>query len=179
LICFLLETTGSDMSTEQENISLQITLVLDRLRSAFNTGNIFRLAEGTAVKEILCCSYTPSPPHPRLEKTAKGTDKTVPFRNFEKTVDAVRALKQEGVHVVAVEAVEDSPFVWDYPFTFPLALVLGNEALGVDEEVLKECDGVVRLPMLGEKSSVNVANCAAAVLYNILEHYQYRKDTGS
>ena len=167
------------MSTEQENISLQITLVLDRLRSAFNTGNIFRLAEGTAVKEILCCSYTPSPPHSRLEKTAKGTDKTVPFRNFEKTVDAVRALKQEGVHVVAVEAVEDSPFVWDYPFTFPLALVLGNEALGVDEEVLKECDGVVRLPMLGEKSSVNVANCAAAVLYNILEHYQYRKDTGS
>ena len=158
---------------------LQIKLVLDRLRSAFNTGNIFRLADGTAVEEILCCSYTPAPPHPRLEKTAKGTDKSVPCRCFEKTVDAVRTLKKEGYSVVAVEALEDAPLVWDHSFTFPLALVLGNEALGVDEEVLKECDAVVRLPMLGVKGSVNVANCAAAVLYNILEHYQYGKDIRS
>lgn len=166
------------MDTDRET-PLQIVLVLDRLRSAFNTGNIFRLAEGTGVQEILCCSYTPAPPHPRLEKTAKGTDKTIPSRCFEKTIDAVRALKKEGYSVVAVEAVEEAPFVWDHSFTFPLALVLGNEALGVDEAVLRECDSVVRLPMRGTKSSVNVANCAAAVLYNILERYQYKKGSGS
>lgn len=167
------------MTETQTQERCQITLVLDRLRSAFNTGNIFRLAEGTGVKEILCCAYTPAPPHPRLEKTAKGTDKTVPCRCFANTVDAVRALQKEGVKVIAVEAVEGAPYVWDHDFTFPAALVLGNEALGVDEEVLKLCDGVVRLPMLGSKSSVNVANCAAAVLYNILERYEYRKEVRS
>lgn len=49
---------------------LEITWALDRLRRAFNTGNIFRLAEATGVKEAICCGYTPAPPHPRLAQTA-------------------------------------------------------------------------------------------------------------
>lgn len=151
----------------------EITLVLDRLRSAFNTGNIFRLAEAVSVKEILCCGYTPAPPHPRLEKTAKGTDKTVPSRCFAETLEAVRELKKQGVTVIAVENTPEAEYVWDHSFQFPLALVLGNEALGVDPVVLAECDGVISLPMKGDKTSVNVGNCAAAVLYSIIGKYQY------
>ncbi len=148
-------------------------MVLDRLRSAFNTGNIFRLADAAGVKEVVCCGYTPAPPHPRLEKTAMGADKLVKSRSVGSTLEAVRELKKEGVSVVAVEVSEHAEYVWDYPFRFPLALVLGNEALGVDPDVLAECDGVVSLPMAGAKTSVNVGNCAAAVLYAILGKYQY------
>ena len=64
--------------------------------------------------------------------------------------------------------------VWDYDCRFPLALVFGNEALGVDPEAGAECDGIVSLPMFGAKTSVNVGNCAAAVLYSIIEKYQFR-----
>ncbi len=153
--------------------SLEITLVLDRLRSAFNTGNIFRLADACGVKEVICCGYTPAPPHPRLEKTAMGADRWVKSRSIVDTLDAVRELKSEGISVVAVENSENSKLLWDYSFRFPLALVLGNEALGVDSRVLAECDGVVSLPMAGAKTSINVGNCAAAVLYSILGKYQY------
>lgn len=152
---------------------LEITLVLDRLRSAFNTGNIFRLADAAGVAEVVCCGYTPAPPHPRLEKTAMGADRWVRSRSVGNTLDAVRELKKAGVSVVAVETAENARYVWDYPFRFPLALVLGNEALGIDPEVLAECDGIVSLPMAGAKTSVNVGNCAAAVLYSILGKYQY------
>ena len=152
---------------------LEITLVLDRLRSAFNTGNIFRLADAAGVKEVVCCGYTPAPPHPRLEKTAMGADKLVKSRSVSSTLEAVRELKEKGVSVVAVEVSAHAEYVWDYPFRFPLALVLGNEALGVDPQVLAECDGVVSLPMAGAKTSVNVGNCAAAVLYAVLGKYQY------
>ena len=152
---------------------LEITLVLDRLRSAFNTGNIFRLADATGVGEVVCCGYTPAPPHPRLEKTAMGADRWVRSRSVSDTLEAVRQLKRKGVSVVAVETAENARYVWDYPFRFPLALVLGNEALGIDPEVLAECDGIVSLPMAGAKTSVNVGNCAAAVLYSILGKYQY------
>ena len=47
------------------------------------------------------------------------------------------------------------------------------EALGIDPRVLEQCDGVVSLPMAGAKTSVNVGNCAAAVLYAMLGKYQY------
>ena len=59
-------------------------------------------------------------------------------------------------------------FAWDKAYKFPLALVFGNEALGIDPETIKECDGVINLPMLGFKESINVGNCAAAVLYAII-----------
>ena len=48
---------------------------------------------------------------------------------------------------------------------------MGNEALGVNEETMKECDGLVALPMFGKKTSINVGNCAAAVLYAIIGKY--------
>lgn len=54
-----------------------ITIVLDRLRSAHNTGNIYRLADAIGAKEIISCGYTPFPPHAKLEKTAMGAEKYI------------------------------------------------------------------------------------------------------
>ena len=96
------------------------------------------------------------------------------FRHFDRTADAVRELKRAGCCVLAVEVSDSSMHVWDYPCCFPLALVFGNEALGVDPEVCGICDGIVSLPMFGAKTSVNVGNCAAAVLYSIIEKYEFR-----
>ena len=102
-----------------------------------------------------------------------GADRWVKSRSVGDTLDAVRELKRNGISVVAAEVSSRAEYVWDYPFRFPLALVFGNEALGVDPRVLAECDGVVSLPMAGAKTSVNVANCAAAILYSILGKYQF------
>ena len=147
----------------------EITIVLDRLRSAFNTGNIFRIADAVGAKEIIACGYTPAPPHPKLEKTAMGADKMIPCRQMPDSATAVRQLKAEGVkQVLAVECTADSVFAWDYEYESPLAIVMGNEALGIEEKTLKLCDGVISLPMFGKKESINVGNCAAAVLYAII-----------
>lgn len=147
----------------------KLTIILDRLRSAHNTGNIFRLADAVGAHEIIACGYTPAPPHPKLEKTAMGADRTVNCRTFPNSLEAVKALREEGaVQILAVETADDGIFAWDKDYEFPLALVFGNEALGIAEETLKECDGVINLPMLGFKESINVGNCAAAVLYAII-----------
>ncbi len=150
-----------------------ITLVLDRLRSAHNTGNIFRIAEAIGAKEIIGCGYTPMPPHPKLEKTAMGTDKMVPVRHCENSLEAVRMLRSEGVkQILAADYLPGSVPAWEHDYEFPMALVLGNEALGILPETLAECDGIVSLPMFGEKSSINVGNAAAAILYAIIARTQ-------
>ena len=84
--------------------------------------------------------------------------------------DAVRMLRSEGVKcVVAAEIVPGkSVFAWDYDYRFPMALVLGNEALGIAPETLEMCDGIVELPMFGRKESINVGNAAAAILYAVV-----------
>ena len=152
-----------------------ITIVLDRLRSAHNTGNIFRVAEAIGAREIIACGYTPSPPHPKLVKTAMGTDKMVPCRNFINSFEAVKTLRAEGMKkIMAVETTDNSVCAWEYEYEFPLALVFGNEALGIAEETLSICDGALSLPMFGAKSSINVGNCAAVVLYSVMAFLKKR-----
>ena len=164
------------MSDIVKNESPKVVIVLDRLRSAFNTGNIFRIAEATNATEIICCGYTPCPPHPKLSKTAMGSDEMVNYRHFETSLDAVKALKSEEFkQILVVENSETPCCAWDYDYEYPLALVFGNEALGVNEDTIKECDGIVSLPMLGEKASINVGNCAAVIMYSVLKNIQNKQ----
>ena len=151
--------------TKQEDRIFRVTLVLDRLRSAHNTGNIFRIAEALGA-DIAACGYTPCPPHPKLEKTAMGADKMVACRHFESSLEAIECLRREGVKMI-LAAEPGGSGAWEMEYEFPLAIVLGNEALGVAAETLEKVDGTVSLPMLGEKASINVGNAAAAIMYAV------------
>ncbi len=158
---------------------LPVVLVLDRLRSAFNVGNIFRLADAVGAAEVITCGYTAAPPHPKLEKTARGCDVIVPTRRAESAEEAVAELKARGCTVYAVETAASATTVWETTLRFPAAFVLGNEALGVSGGALALCDGIVRLPCRGVKNSVNVGNCAAVVLYEALRQWlDGRRDAG-
>ncbi len=153
-------------STPCKSAERSITLVLDRLRSAHNTGNIFRLAEAVGAREIIACGYTPAPPHPKLARTAMGTELLVPCRRVATSLEAVALLRREGMRqILAVDTAPGARLVWEWQFSYPLALIFGNEALGVLPETLAACDGVVMLPMFGTKTSINVGNSVAAMLY--------------
>ena len=152
---------------------MKLCLILDRLRSAHNTGNIFRIAEALGA-EIVACGYTPAPPHPKLAKTAMGTDLTVPCRTMPDAASAIRMLRSEGYRMIlAAEPGPESVFAWEKNYEFPLAVVFGNEALGVSPEALAEVDGLIGMPMLGQKASINVGNAAAAILYAVVAVTQY------
>jgi tRNA G18 (ribose-2'-O)-methylase SpoU len=56
----------------------------------------------------------------------------------------------------------------------PVALVLGNEALGIEPSVLDDCDELVEVPVFGYKNSLNVASAAAVVVFEILRQWGYR-----
>ena len=130
----------------------KICIVLDRLRSAHNTGNIFRIAEAVGAAEIIACGYTPAPPHPKLAKTAMGTDEMVPCRVMPDAVTAIETLRKEGYKMIlAAEYAPGSVFAWEKKYEFPLAIVFGNEALGVSPEALEAVDGLSLCPC-SEKS---------------------------
>lgn len=157
---------------ESQHDFIPVVLILDRLRSAHNVGNLFRLADAVRLEKVLTCGYTATPPHPKLKKTAMGTDEFVLCEHYETTPEAVLAMKAEGYEIVAVETVEQSESIWDAEFTKPTAIIFGNEALGVQEEVLALCDRFVSLPAFGLKNSINVSNCAAVVLFKAAECFK-------
>lgn len=158
-----LRTGDSDVKRLQHE--LPVKLVLDNLRSAYNVGNLFRVAEAVGAAGICACGYTAYPPHVKLEKTARGCDALVPCEHFATAEEAVQALKAEGYTVYGVETVDGAPMYWEAEINFPAAFVLGNEALGISPEALALCDGFIALPAYGAKNSINVGNCGAVILF--------------
>jgi len=160
-----------DRSVPLLSANLPVVIVLDRLRSAFNTGNVFRLAEAVRAERIVACGYTPTPSHPKLRKTARGCDAMVPCVHVRDAATAVAALRNEGYTVYGIETATTAHAVWEVRFQFPGVFLLGNEALGVSDDALSLCDELIALPCLGRKNSINVANCAAVVLYAALAQW--------
>jgi tRNA G18 (ribose-2'-O)-methylase SpoU len=150
-----------------------VTLVLDNLRSAFNVGSIFRTADTARLQRIVTCGYTAHPPHPRLDKTALGTVDFVDTAHVESTMEAVAHLQAQGVSVWALETTSASRPYTKVTYPRPVALVLGNEALGVERDVLDCCDELLEVPVFGYKNSLNVACTAAVVVYEILRQWDY------
>ncbi len=161
--------------TSAQERAKQIVVILDNLRSVFNVGSIFRSSECLALQSVYLCGITPTPEHPNLPKTAMGTSAHVPWRYFATTPEAISELKQEGFNIYALETAEGAASVFATGFDFPMALVLGNESLGISPEILALCDQIVDLPVLGWKNSLNVGVAFAVSAYQIL----FKNEAGS
>lgn len=151
---------------------LPLYFILDNLRSAFNVGSIFRTCDILRVKSLFLCGYTACPPHAKLEKTALGTIDYVPWRYFESAVDVVDYLRDRSIAVWAAETASGSVPYDEAVFPDELAIVLGNEALGVSRDVLERCDSLVEIPTRGYKNSLNVASACAVLGFKALEQME-------
>ncbi len=153
-----------------------VFVILDNLRSAFNVGSIFRTADVVLIEEVITSGITPHPPHPKLEKTAMGVLPYVPAKHFEDPVDAIEYVKEKGAFVLGVEMVPESKTIWEMEYRKPLALVLGNEALGISAEVLNLVDDIVHIPVAGYKNSLNVSVAFGIVIFEVMRQWGYGKD---
>lgn len=143
---------------------LPLTVVLDNVRSLNNIGSVFRTSDAFRVEHIALCGITATPPHREIHKTALGAEDSVAWSYHEDTVECVRTLKEKGYRVYAVEIAHDSIKLGmdAIPVGGPVALILGNEIDGVQEEVMALCDKAIEIPQYGTKHSLNVS-CAAAI----------------
>lgn len=146
----------------------QITLICDNLRSVFNIGSVFRTAECLGIGQILLCGICPTPNHSNMAKTAMGTETIVPWQYFKTTIDAIQHCRFNGYNVYALETAKDAVSVFDIHAKLPLAIVIGNESLGIEPEALKLCDEIICLPQLGWKNSLNVGVATAVTLYQLI-----------
>jgi 23S rRNA (guanosine2251-2'-O)-methyltransferase len=94
--------------------------------------------------------------------------------DWEYAESAIKVIKDlrlmiKDLKVVAVEQNEKSVSYNKYEYKLPLALIVGNESYGVLPKTLKECDGVLELPMFGVNISLNVMVSLAVVLYKVVE----------
>ncbi len=148
----------------------RVIVVLENIRSMQNVGSVFRSADAFLVEAIYLIGYTPQPPHRDIHKTALGATETVAWKYFPKTADAMAELKAEGYKIYGIEQAEGSILLQDFKRNEDdkIALIFGNEAEGVAQETLLECDGCIEIPQLGMKHSLNISVAAGVVMWELV-----------
>ena len=150
-----------------------IVVVLDNIRSMNNVGSIFRTCDAFLVERILLCGITPQPPHRDIQKTALGATESVEWKYEKNTIDAVKQLKEEGYTILSVEQTQNSLALNELKLNpdEKIALVVGNEVDGVEQNVIDISDKSVEIPQFGTKHSLNVYNSCAIVLWQVMCQY--------
>jgi tRNA G18 (ribose-2'-O)-methylase SpoU len=139
--------------------------VLDNLRSAFNVGSIFRLADCAGASEILLCGYTATPKNETLQKTSLGSWQNTKWQSFAHIKNAFAYLESLKVQIIALETAENAKNLYQMNFSQPTAFVVGNERFGLDRETLSCSHAVASLPAWGQKNSLNVSNALSIAAY--------------
>ena len=153
-----------------------VVVVLDNVRSMNNIGSVFRTCDAFRIDEIYLCGITAQPPHKDIEKTALGATQSVNWTYFETTKEAVNKLIENNYDVFAIEQVEQSIMLDEFNFCDykKIALIFGNEVLGVEQQIIDMCCGSIEIPQFGTKHSLNISVSAGIVLWQLI--YSYRKN---
>ena len=94
-----------------------------------------------------------------------GTDTLVEWEEVPKILDLVKNLRAENYNVVALETTSHALDLSKDFLAGPTAFVLGNERFGVDAEILEVCTEVRKIPLRGQKNSLNVGVATAIATY--------------
>ena len=143
-----------------EDTSCLLFGFLDNIRSSMNVGSIFRSADGIGISKLYLGGITPSPDNQGVQKTALGAEKCIAWEKANNGVEKIWALKAAGYQIWGFEYTPNADGLYSMGANIPpqlLVLVVGNEACGIDPQILSACDRIVFIPMVGKKQSYNVA----------------------
>jgi tRNA G18 (ribose-2'-O)-methylase SpoU len=154
-----------------EGIRLPAAVLLDNVRSMYNVGAFFRAADGVGLQKLWLAGITAHPPKDAISKTALGAEATVAWEHDWDALKMAERLRTEGFSIAAIETSPHAVDLFRWQPTFPVCVVFGNEVEGLRPELIAIADAHVRIPMLGQKNSLNVATAGGVVLYELLRKY--------
>jgi 23S rRNA (uridine2479-2'-O)-methyltransferase len=144
-------------------------LVLDRPGRPGNLGSIVRSADAFGAAGVVITGHAADPYDPRSVRASTGSLFTRPVVRLDSPRELtawLAAQRTRGYPIALVGADEGGHHdVFDIDLTVPALLVMGNETAGLSAAWREQCDYLVRIPMTGSASSLNVANAATVVLY--------------
>jgi 23S rRNA (guanosine2251-2'-O)-methyltransferase len=155
-----------------ESLRLPAAVLLDNVRSMYNVGAFFRAADGVNLEKVCLCGITAHPPKKAISKTALGAEESVSWEHDWDAMQMAARMRNSGFEIAAIETSMKAMDLFDWQPRFPVCVAFGNEVEGLRPELLEMANSRVRIPMLGKKTSLNVATAAGIVLYELLRKYR-------
>lgn len=142
----------------------RLLLALDGVEDPQNLGALLRVADGSGVDGVILTERRSAPLSPVAVKASAGAAEHLRIARVVNLVRALEELKEQNLWIIGLD--ERGTQDYDqFDFTGDCVLVLGREGAGLHDLVRRTCDHLLRIPMAGGVSSLNVSAAGAVVLY--------------
>lgn len=163
-IMAVVKMSDADIDSMLTGDKTPLILIIENLQDPGNLGTIVRMAEGAGVTGIIMSSNTVDIYNPKTIRSTMGSLYRVPIVYVSDLIETVALCKEKGVKIYAAHlAGEDNYSRKDY--TKPTAFMIGNEGNGLSEQLTKEADELIRIPMSGKVESLNAAIACTILTY--------------
>ncbi|GEA12779.1 23S rRNA (guanosine(2251)-2'-O)-methyltransferase RlmB [Alteromonas sp. KUL49] len=159
--------TENDLDRILENTNQPLLLVLDGVTDPHNLGACLRNADGAGVDAVIVPKDKSAGLTATARKVACGAAEVVPLIQVTNLARTLKELQNQGVWIIGT-AGETDKTLYDVSLTGPIALVMGAEGKGMRRLTKETCDELVKLPMAGSVTSLNVSVATGICLYEIV-----------
>ena len=159
--------TIEDLLAPKETEENRFFLALDGVEDPHNLGALLRTADAAGVDGVILPERRSAPITATVAKTSAGASEHVRVARVTNLVRALEQMKKSHVWVLGLDERGDPDYM-DYDFKTDCVLVLGREGAGLHDLVKKTCDHLLRIPMAGQVSSLNVSVAGAVVMYEAM-----------
>lgn len=142
----------------------RLLLALDGVEDPQNLGALLRVADGAGVDGVVLTERRSAPLSAVAVKASAGAAEHLRIARVVNLVRALEDLKQHNLWIVGLDERGETDYD-RFDFTGDYVLVLGREGAGLHDLVRRTCDHLLRIPMAGGVSSLNVSTAGAVVLY--------------
>jgi 23S rRNA (guanosine2251-2'-O)-methyltransferase len=153
--------------TLYESGKVPFIVVLDGVTDVRNFGAIARTCECAGVDAIVTQVRGSAQINSDAVKTSAGALLKIPVCRENNLTSTLKYLSESGLKIVAASE-KSSTLYTDISLSEPVALVMGAEDTGVSNDLLRLCDQVVSIPVVGSIQSLNVSVAAGILLYETL-----------
>jgi 23S rRNA (guanosine2251-2'-O)-methyltransferase len=146
-------------------------LVLDSVQDPHNLGACLRSADAAGIDAVIIAKNKSAKMTPVVRKVACGAAETVPLIEVTNLARTLRELKDRGIWLVGTDG-DAKKTLYETSLTGPVAVVAGNEGSGMRRLTKEHCDFLVKIPLQGTVSSLNVSVATGIVLFEVLRQRQ-------
>jgi len=153
-----------------------LSIIANDITDPLNVGSLFRLCDALGIKKLYLCGNTPIPPHTKINKTSRSTEKYVDYEYQENVQELIKQLKTNNALIASLELTTESIEVDDVNFQKAVTiandvyLIPGSENNGVNETLLSLSDACIHIPMHGNNSSMNVISATSIACFEICKN---------
>jgi 23S rRNA (guanosine2251-2'-O)-methyltransferase len=142
----------------------RLLLALDGVEDPQNLGALLRVADGAGVDGVILTERRSAPLSPVAIKASAGATEHLRIARVVNLVRALEELKRHNLWIIGLDERSHSDYD-QFDYNGDCVLVLGREGAGLHDLVRRTCDHLLRIPMAGGVSSLNVSAAGAVVLY--------------